>query len=326
MRTQATASSLITFHLLWMTSLLSTLTILLLTGCGIGRLVPPATQPGASLHGHVHGGQQPVAGANVYLLAANTTGYAGAGIAPSGANSSLSLLNAADTGSADNIGAYVTTAADGTFDISGDYACTPSSQVYLYAHGGDPGGGTNSAAGFLALLGNCPAAGNFSAVPFIEMNEVSTIAAAYSFAGFASDPLHVSTNGSPQALTGIANAFATASNLVDLGSGTALAITPAGNGTVPQATLNTLANILASCINTADSPPAVSGSPQPMTPPLEYSAPCVALAEAVSGGDLNLFSGYTDDTATDAIFIAQNPGANTASLYILPTPQAPFWC
>jgi hypothetical protein len=260
-------------------------------------------------------------------MAAGTTAYAGAGIAPSSSNASVSLLNSADTGASDSIGAYVLSDALGDFDISGDYTCTPNSQVYVFAHGGDAGGGANSAAGFLALLGNCPAAGNFSSVPFIEVNEVSTVAAAYSFAGYASDATHVSSNGSPQALTGIANAFATASNLVDLGSGAALTTTPAGNGTVPTATINTLANILASCVNTANvTAPGVSGSPHPLAarphiPP--FSAPCVSLADAVAGS-IGGFSGYLYDTATAAIFIAHSPGAHTSALYTLPTPQAPF--
>jgi hypothetical protein len=312
-----------------MAFLLATLTILLLTGCGAGRILPPSAQPGASLHGGVHGGQQPVAGAHVYLLAANTTGYGGAGIDSSTFNASLPLLNSTATGNSDYIGAYVTTVDDGTFDITGDYTCTPGQQVYLYARGGNPGGGVNSAAGFLALLGNCPDAGNFASVPFIEMNEVSTVAAAYSFAAFASDATHVSTNGTDQALTGIANAFATASNLVDLGSGTALTTTPAGNGTVPQATINTLANILASCVNTANpTAPVVSGSPHPFTAyphQATYSSQCNDLRSAISAGNPDLFSGHSFDTATAAIFIAQNPQPNTYALWELPPASPPFF-
>jgi streptogramin lyase len=294
-------------------ALLSTLA-LLLTGCGMGARLTPTVQPGTALQGHVHGGQQPVAGAHVYLFAANTTGYGGVNLPPTSSNASISLLSVAATGFSDGAGAYVLSDASGNFNISGDYTCAPGSQVYLYAHGGNPGGGTNSAAGFLALIGNCPAAGNFATIPFIEMNEVSTVAAAYSIAGYTSDPLHVSSNGSPQALTGIANAFATATNLVDLGSGVALTTTPAGNGTVPQATLNTLGNILASCVNSADT----------TAPGLPYSATCVALGEATSGNNLNQYAGYTYDTSTAAIFIAQAPGAYTAALYALPTPKAPF--
>jgi hypothetical protein len=312
-----------------MAALLLTLSTLLLTGCATGRILPPSNQSGTSLRGHVHGGQQPVAGAHVYLFAANTTGYAGPGIAPSSSNASISLLQYVDTGNSDDTGVFVTTDDAGNFDISGDYTCTPNSQVYLYAHGGNPGAGTNSAAGFLALVGNCPAAGNFSSVPFVEVNEVSTVAAAFAFSAFASDPIHVSTNGSSQALTGIANAFANASNLVDLGTGVALTTTPAGNGTVPQSTINTLANILASCVNSADqTAPTVSGSPHPLSARphgLPYSDPCVNLGLAVSGNDLDQFSGYTYDTATAAIFIAHAPQPNTYALWELPPSSAPFF-
>jgi len=67
------------------------------------------------------------------------------------------------------------------------------------------------------------------------MDEVSTIAAAYSFAGFATDAVHVSSSGTALAQTGIANAFANAANVETLGTGAALATTPAGNGAVHRA-------------------------------------------------------------------------------------------
>src|ERR1700735_4368770 len=81
----------------------------LLTGCALQQTAAPNPESGIKLKGNVHGGQQPIAGAHVYLFAANTTGYGGPGIAASGANASLSLLNAPTTGLADSIGAYVTT-------------------------------------------------------------------------------------------------------------------------------------------------------------------------------------------------------------------------
>src|ERR1700678_3172132 len=150
----------------------------ILNGCALQQSAAPIPQSGIKLTGSVHGGQQPVVGAHVYLFAANTTGYGGPGIAASGANASLSLLNATTTGLADSIGAYVTTDAHGSFTITGDYSCTPNAQVYLYALGGNPGAGVNSAAGLLAALGNCPSSGSFLAsIPLIQVNEVTTIAA-----------------------------------------------------------------------------------------------------------------------------------------------------
>ena len=95
------------------------------------------------------------------------------------------------------------------------------------------------------------------------MNEVSTIATAYAIAGYATDATHVSSSGSTLAATGIANAFASVTNLETLNTGVALATTPVangGNGTVPQSEINTLANILASCVNSSG---AVTGPPNP---------------------------------------------------------------
>jgi streptogramin lyase len=285
---------------------------LLIAGCATGPAAPLSTSRGLSLQGKVQGGQQPIIGAHVYLFAANTTGYGGPGIAPSTTNASVSLLNPIATGNSDPIGAYVTTDATGSFTITNDYSCTPNTQVYLYALGGNPGTGTNPASGLLAILGNCPASGNFlTATPFILVNEVTTVAAAYAFAGFASDATHVSSSGTPLAQTGIANAFGNASNLADLSTGTALATTPAGNGTVPQSEINTLANILAACINSSGK---ITGPTNPTT--------CYTLFNnALSGGTTGTLPA---ETATAALNIAHNPGTNVTNLYAISTPTAAF--
>ena len=205
----------------------------------------------------------------------------------------------------------MTSGAGGAFSITGDYTCTGGQQVYLYAVGGNTGSGPNSAAGLLAALGTCPGTtgslGNtFASGQFITINEVSTVAAAYAFSGFATDAVHVSSSGTALAQSGIAKAFANAGNLETLSTGVALATTPAGNGTVPRTTINTLANILASCVNSTG--PA-------------SSACTTLLADAKSGGS----TGTTPtDTATAAINIAHNPGANIAALYALGTPSPPF--
>jgi hypothetical protein len=180
--------------------------------------------------------------------------------------------------------------------------------VYLYVLGGDPGLGTgvNAAAGLMAALGSCPTGGNFlsgtSPISYIVVNEVSTVAAAYAMAGFATDATHVGSSGTALAQTGIANAFANAANLETIGTGVALATTPTGNGTVPQAEIDTLANILAACVNS-------NGA---------GSACTTLFANAESSGTA------ATDTATAAINIAHNPGANVATLYGLSTANPPF--
>jgi hypothetical protein len=268
-----------------------------LTVTNTSNLTATASVKVAIPNGRVYGGLQPIAAAHVYLFAANTTGYG---------HASVSLLNAASTGTSDSVGAYVLTGADGSFFWNGDYNCTPGQQIYLYALGGNSGLGTNSASGLLAVLGSCPSSGSFAAIPYITVNEVSTIAAAYAFAGFATDATHVSSSGTALAQIGVANAFANVTNLETLSTGVALATTPAGNGTVPQAEINTLANILAACVNSTGS----------------NSSACSALfSNAESGGSSGTVA---IDTATTAINIAHNPGVNVASLYALGSATPPF--
>jgi hypothetical protein len=269
-----------------------------LGGCSSTTTVstpPPITTPppgsGLTVSGSVHHGQTAVSGARVYLFAANTTGYG---------QPSTSLLSASLTGASDSIGAYVTTGTDGSFSMDGGYTCSANAQVYVYALGGNAGSGVNSASGLLAVLGSCPSAGNFNtSVPNISVNEISTVAAAYAIAGFATDATHVSSSGTLLARTGIANAFANAANLAAISTGVALTATPAGNGVVPQGTINALANILASCV----------GSNGPS------STPCsTLLMNAAANGVAGILP---SDTATAAINIAHNPASNVATLYTL---------
>jgi streptogramin lyase len=260
---------------------------LLLAGCSEAPVTAPAnTSPvsGEALRGIVHGGQQPIVGAHVYLYAANTSGYGSA---------STSLLTSESgvnpTSKDGNGNYYVTTGTGGTFGISGDYTCpSASAQVYLYAIGGDPSPDVpNAVAGLLAGLGSCDSP-SFSS-EYIVVNEVSTVATAYALAGFAADATHVSSSGSTLAMMGLADAFSSIANLESLGTGLALATTPGGNGTVPQQEINSLANILAACVNTNGSTASTD--------------PCGELFSYTTVG-----TSVPGDTATAAINIAHNPG------------------
>jgi PKD repeat protein len=105
-----------------------------LTGSGSSKAtVAAAPLADVALTGVVYGGQLPMVGAHVYLLAANTTGYGGSDIAASSSNASVSLLSAAETGSSDSVGAYVVTGSNGGFSLTGDYSCVSGQQLYLYA-------------------------------------------------------------------------------------------------------------------------------------------------------------------------------------------------
>jgi hypothetical protein len=247
-----------------------------------------------AISGAVHGGNKPVAGAHIHLMMVATTGYAQA---------STNLLTASATGNADAYGAYVLSDASGNYSIPSSYSCSGQDQVYLYATGGNAGPGANSAIGLLSAIGGCPLP-QFNGVVASAINEVTTVGTAYAIAGFATDATHVSSSGSTLARQGVRNAFANAANLYSSADGSSITTTPAGNGTVPNKAVNTLANILSACI---ESSPASSPN-------------CQALLSHA----LNSASVVPTDTANAMLNIAHSPGANIAALYSLGNSSTPF--
>ena len=301
-------------------SVLSVAFVLGLTGCSanFGDVANTSSQTAMHIQGVVHGGQQALNGAHIYMYAASTAGYGGSGIAASSSNASTSLLTAATGNPADTNGNfYVVTDEAGNFDINGAYACTPSTQVYLYSVGGDPQvngigtpSGANSAATLMAVVGNCASAtpsGAFPGVTFVAMNEITTAVTAFALAGFSTDPLHI---GAPSAVaghalsgTGLANAFSTALNIVNQASGVPNPTFPLhSNVTVPVTRINTVADILAACVNSSGT--GSSGCSTLFTNTTYATAPT--------------------DTATAAIHFAQNPGGNIGTLLTLATSTSPF--
>ena len=138
--------------------------------------------------GNVHGGQQPVAGSTIQLYTVGTGGLKSA---------SAPLLPTSPA---------VTSDANGNFTITGLVNCASATQVYIVATQGNPGTGANSALSMMAALGPCASLG--TTTTFIQINELSTVAAAYALAPFAQDYAHVGASGSNPA--GLVNAFATA--------------------------------------------------------------------------------------------------------------------
>ena len=268
-----------------------------LTGCAVTATTSPVvtvTQSAVALTGSVRSGSLPIASAHVHLLAASTSGYGTA---------STSLLTATTTGQSDSIGAFVLTDAAGNFIIPAGVTCNSASQVYLYATAGSTGTGANPAIGLMAAFGTCPSTATTAAnAPAVTLNEVTTVAAAYTLAGFATDATHIASSGSTAAQLGLANAFALNANLVNFSTGTALQATPNGNGTPPAKTLNTLANLLHAC--------TVATS----------AGPCNSLfAAALSAGATGT---APSETATAAINLAHFPGAGgtaRTALYSLAT-------
>jgi streptogramin lyase len=264
-----------------------------LSGCALDNTAAALPQPGVKLEGSVKGGQEPVSAAEIFLLAAGSSGYGG---------SSISLISSGYSGTT-SLGNYVLTDAHGGFTISGDYACTPGQQVYVLALGGNPGlgaGQTNSALALMAVLGSCPAQGNFLAsTPTISINEVTTVAAAYALSGFMIDATHVSSSGTALSIAGLADAFGTVANLVNIATGAAYSTSPSTtNGSVPQAEINTLGNMLQGCVNSSGDVTTTSSA-------------CYRLFTAANNGTMPA------NTVEAALSIAKHPGNNVGGLFAL---------
>jgi hypothetical protein len=245
------------------------------------------------------GGGRPITGAHIYVLEAATSPVFEAATRPLATRSASRSLLTSATGHADALGNYVLSDDFGSFWIFAGYTCTPGHQVYLYARGGSSGRGSNASIGLMSVLGMCPDSGTFnSAVPFAFVNEVSTVATAYALSHYAGDATHVSAQRDSLEAVNLFNAFTDAERLARISTGTP-------EPRAPQTAINTLANILAACIN-SDGPSALA---------------CTSLFQNARGP-----SGEpAGDTATAAINIAHRPQENIDALYALQaTAGAPF--
>jgi hypothetical protein len=291
-----------------------------LIGCGMaGSSISSTgiTTSSAALKvaGNVHGGQQPVTGATIQLYTAGAvtpvtgttpvTGY-GSGATP--------------------FGASVTTDINGDFALNGTYTCpTPAAQVYIVATGGNPGNSpaaNNNDIALMAALGTCPAGGSFlTTTSYIAINEVTTVSAVWGLQQFMAAPATGNTGkpniGAPNTayasgttlgsiqsgLIGLNNAFTTAKVMADTTNGN----TPNTNyayATPESAKINTIADILAYCVN---SNPATSTNCSNM------------LAAATPSGKF-----AAADTIQAAWYMAQNPINNLSTLYSYVSSTAPF--
>lgn len=327
-----------------------------LTGCGIGVDATavdsgPSTVSLGTIQGSNFGGHAPITGAHLFVLEATSNGYGAI---------AKSLLSAAYKGSTfptqlDTSGGvtngmyYVQTDATGSFNLAGDYTCDANAPVYLYASGGVAstvsGTQPNAAIVNMAMLGVCTA-GNFSSLNYVFMNEVSTVAMAYAMAGFANDSLHISSGANT---TGLQIAALNAATLYNIQGGPqstssigeghiANILNPNNsNGTVPQATINTLADIVANCVDSSNT--TVGTTPAALA--LENTN-CKVLflsttSNGVTGSATTGGATIPIDTATAMINLAHYPaGVNTnptgtamdstnpASLFGLLTGLVPF--
>jgi hypothetical protein len=260
---------------------------LVLTGCGIGT-VDHSSSGTLAISGLVHGGQQPVAGSTIQLYTVGSTGIASA---------STAMLTKA-----------VTSGGDGTFNISQAYACGQSSngttiasgsnQVYIVATQGNPGlkvGTNNPALVMMAALGPCA---NLPSVSYIEINELTTVAAAWALAPFMTSATQVgATVTNPD---GIQNAFLDAGLLVDTTTGQP-PVLPTGLS-IEKNKLIALADAIASCVN--------SDGGSGCTPLFTAATP--------SGGTA------PTDTLAAALNIVKHPGQNVDLVFKAIGSSPPF--
>jgi sugar lactone lactonase YvrE len=313
-------------------------------------ILPPESHGTPQLVGGVYGGNQPITAAHVYIFEANSgTGY---GVtpptsllgntdpvyAPTGCNSTVTLPLVWDgtqcyyqTGGTNYAGSNNPVDSNpGEFQLTGLYSCTPGDNVWLLSLSGYPttptgsGSTLNPYAGLMAALGQCPTGGNFSADQFIYMNELSTVAMAYAIAPFAAKTTgsNYGTNMLISAPTtnvlGFNQAFNNAIQLYNIfgtndpADRSAPHTTLSGPGIPPYYLINTLGDVLASCINTSGDYPAGN-----------ISTNCSELFTDVYGG-----TSIQTDTASAALAIAQDaatlPPTNVTGLLSLSTSASPW--
>jgi len=282
---------------------------------------------GSTLSGTVASGTSPSTVAvvsDVQLYAAGTAGY---GQAPA------------------KVGNSVQTDTNGNFSIVYDCSAltAPGDQLYLVATST-----TALSVVLMAPLGSCSGVSSLGAS--VTVNEVTTIASAYALSGFASMDTTsgidigapvltaksanctagqwVSTYPSSCNYLGLANAFNTALNIVNVATGAvwaapqsaawhgaAIGMTPAyanstggpvqylNDSTIPAARVNALADMLATCVQSAGS--------------------CASGLFAAAATATPSFT--PKDTLQAALNIALNPGNNVATLLgLVPTSNPPY--
>jgi RHS repeat-associated protein len=261
------------------------------------------SQNQSELLGHVHhrkhikdslyGGNQPISGAHVYVFAVNESGY---GLSP------ISLLTTGSDVSFDSLGnGYVTSHTDGSFSFTGRYSTstcpTPDTPVYALALGGDPGVGSNNPV--IALMSALPmTCANLPSASFVAINELTTVAAAFSLSAFA-NPATNSLASSSLNLANLQQGFTAANLLVNSATGLANTVAP-GKTSISTAKINSMADIIAACVNTTGTTPACNTLFAAATPP---------------GGT------YPTNTLQAAFAIAENVTMNVNTIFnLLPAP------
>jgi glucose/arabinose dehydrogenase len=231
------------------------------------------------------GGQQPVSGSVIQLYAVSNTA--------DGAASTLLL-----TGS-------VTSNSLGQFTITNLYTCpSATTLVYITATGGNPGlaSGNNANLSLITALGAC---GSLTPSTSIMIDERTTVAAVTALAPFMTSAAAIGSSAIDAA--GLSAAFTLANSLASPFTGAVSGPSLPSGATAPAQQINTLANVIAACINSAGGAAGDSttcGNLFSATTPTSASAPTNTVAALIN--------------------IARDPMRNVTSLYALSSASAPF--
>lgn len=297
-----------------------------LVGCGESAS-PSASTTVSSIHlsGHVFGGQQPIQSAQIQLYAPGSTGNGSA---------ATPILSTP-----------VSTATDGSFTLTSNYACISSAEpLYLVATGGNAGlasGTNNSALTLMAVLGPC---GQLSTSTTVVINEVTTVAAAWALAPFMTSAADIGSSATNT--RGIASAFLNAQRLASTSTGNVSTL-PA-NLSIESGKLYALANALHPCVvsdgttgcsalfaaaTTSATPPqntlaavlniithpgqnvpavfGVIGSSPPFPSTLSHAPSDWTMSLTITGGGLSSPASLAVD-ATGSVWVANYPGVLSA--------------
>lgn len=234
---------------------------LMTVGCGSGfETTATGTSPvfgnNATMTGKLHGGNQAVSNATVQLYA----------IGLSGVGSQSILLATTTTNGTGGFG--FSKQASGTYsNTTNQYTCPAGADypLYIKTTGGNTTGNgnasvNNSAAVFLAPVGVCSAVNSSTYVNISEVTTAATVVALEQYINPSTESIGI--DGISVAYNAIVNQMKAVSTLVNANSGlanTSLAIPGSSSGfqvsnvtvtaTPEAAKLNTVANILSSCVN-----------------------------------------------------------------------------
>ncbi|SEG45518.1 hypothetical protein SAMN05421819_3021 [Bryocella elongata] len=313
------------------------LTVGLLSGCGMSVKDALSTALLASqtsrLSGKLHGGPNPIQQANITLWETWTTGIAGNGAGGTG----RAAASASTYGSAAYSLGTTTTDSNGSWTLA-SFNCDAGEYLYVTATGGKTASNSaNPNEVLVAPLGACSDLPTATETQ-VNISELSTLAMAYALGNFTSEDagylgggvqkVYIGAPATNNAATagctgtgssmscvasGLAEGFADAISLtnstsytINFPAGAANTVPTDANGnptnatgSIPAAMINTLGNVLQSCVNT-------SGGAAP------DSSNCGKLFTATTAG-----GNVPTDTLQAAISIAQHPANSVHSLYTI---------